>query len=103
MLLAADIALVDLDQAAQRIGLVAVLHRLADLMLHQPCGRVADADLLAQLHRRDALLVVAHAIDGPEPAGERSAGLVKDRARGDRALEAANGALMHPARDHVTA
>jgi hypothetical protein len=85
------------------IALVAVLHGLADLVLHGPRGDVADADLLAQLHRRDALLVVAHAVDRPKPARERRARLVKDRPRRHRALVRAEPALMYPPRRDVTA
>src|ERR1035437_7336939 len=40
---ASDIALIDLDQAAQGIVPVAILHGLANLVFDQPCRRVADA------------------------------------------------------------
>src|ERR1700736_2141432 len=45
MLFAAHVAFVDLDQAAQLVALIAILHSLADLV-HHPGGAVADADLL---------------------------------------------------------
>src|ERR1035441_8980625 len=101
MLLATHVALVDLDQTAQLVALIAILHRLADLVLHQPRGAVADADLLGQLQRRDALLVVAHAINGPEPTRQRRARLVKDRARSHRTLVRTTSALMHLAIRHI--
>lgn len=47
MFLAAHIALVDLDQAAQRVAPIPVSHRLADLVLHQPGGLIVDADFFA--------------------------------------------------------
>src|SRR6266581_8276116 len=103
MLLATHVTLVDLDQTAQLVALVAILHRLADLVLDHPGGAVADADLLGQLHRRDALLVVAHPINGPEPARQRRARLVKDRARRHRTLVRTAGALLHLAIRHITA
>jgi len=64
-------SLIDLHQAAEPVVLIAVAHRLANLVQHQPGGGVTDADFLGQLHRRDALLVVAHAIDRPKPTAER--------------------------------
>ena len=103
MLLATHVALVDFDQAAQLIALIAILHRLADLVLHHPGGAVADPDLLRQLHRRDALFVVAHAINCPEPARQWRARLVKDRARRHRTLVRTMGALMHLAIRHIPA
>jgi hypothetical protein len=54
---AAHVAFVDLDDAAHSVAAVAVRHRLANLVLHQPRGLVGDADLLGQLHRRDASLI----------------------------------------------
>ena len=83
--------------------MVAVLHGLANLVPHQPGRGVADADLLHQLHRRDALFVVAHAVDRPEPTGQRGARLVKDRTRRHRAPIAALLALMHPPKRDIAA
>ena len=50
MLLATYIALVDLDQSAEPVVLIAVAHRLANLVQHQPGGGITDANLLGQLH-----------------------------------------------------
>ncbi len=102
MLLTAHIALVDLHQAAEPIALIAVTHRLANLVQHQPGGRIADPNFLGQLHRRDPLLVVTHAVDRPEPTRQRRPGFVKNRPRRHRTLIAACAALMHLPNRHVS-
>ena len=63
----AHVALVGLHQTAELIAPIAVGHRLAQLIQQQPRGLIADPDLLFQLHDRDPLLVVAQAINRPEP------------------------------------
>src|SRR5271166_4655339 len=70
-------------------------------MLHQPSRGIRDADLLAQLQRGNPFLVLAHAVDRPEPTGEGSAGLVKHGARGDRTLIPAPRACMDTPTGHV--
>src|SRR5882724_839135 len=102
MLLTAHIALVDLHQAAEPVALIAVTHRLANLVQHQPGGRIADPNFLGQLHCRDALLVVAHAVDRPEPTRQRRPRLVKNRPRRHRTLIAACRAFMHLPNRHVS-
>jgi hypothetical protein len=96
------VAFVHLDDAAQGVAAVAIGHGLADLVLHQPRRLIADADLFRELHRRDRLLVVAHAINGPEPARERRPGLVKDGSGVHRALVRTPRTLMHPPRRNIT-
>src|ERR1019366_784975 len=64
---ATHVALVGLDQTAELIAPITVGHRLAQLMQQQPGGLIADPDLLFQLQGRDALLVVAEAINSPKP------------------------------------
>ena len=103
MLLTAHIALVDLHQTAELVALIAVTHRLANLVQHQPGGRITDADLRGQLQRRDALLVVAHAVDRPEPAAQRRTRLVKNRPCRHRTLVRTESALMHLTIRHITA
>src|ERR1035437_6921388 len=72
-------------------------------MQNQPGRRVTDSDLLGQLHSRDTLLVVAHAVDRPKPTAQRSPRLVKDSPSGNRALVSALGTFMHLACSHVAA
>src|SRR5271157_2568380 len=77
-------AMADRDQALQSIALIAVRHGLANLMLHQPSCGIRDADLLAQLQCGNPFLVLAHAVDRPEPAREGSSSLVKNGTGGRR-------------------
>src|SRR5271157_5598055 len=98
----AHVAFVDFDQALQSIALIAVRHGLANLMLHQPSRGVRDADLLAQLQRGNPFLVLAHAVDRPEPAREGSSSLVKNGTGGDRTLIPADGAFMNTPTGHVS-
>ena len=46
-----------------------------------------------QLHRRDAVLVLGHEVDGLEPHGERQLGGIEEGARGHRDLATAAMAL----------
>jgi hypothetical protein len=89
-----------LDPSLPPLLLIAVRHGLANLLSHQPGGRITDFDLLAQLHRRDSLLVLTHAIERPEPTPQRHPclvpGLVKDRPGGHRTLIRARTALVDP-------
>src|SRR5664279_2606919 len=89
--------------SARRVCHARAAHRLANLVQHQPRGGVTDADFLGQLHRRDALLVVAHAIDRPKPTAERGPRLVKDGPGCHRALVGAKRTLVHLACCHVPA
>jgi hypothetical protein len=66
---AAHVSFVGLDKAAEPVAPITVGHRVAELVQQQPGGLIADPDLLAQLHGRDALLIVAHPVNGPEPTG----------------------------------
>ena len=70
-------------------------------MLHQPSRGIRDADLLAQWQRGNPFLVLAHAVDCPEPAGEGRSGLVKNGPRSDRALIPALRAFMDTPTGHV--
>jgi hypothetical protein len=85
--------------------LIAVRQGLANLLLHQPGGRITDSDLLTPLHRRDSLLVLTHAIESPEPTPQRHPCLVpcllKDRPGGHRTLISTRPALVDPLGPHV--
>jgi hypothetical protein len=89
---------VPLDPSFPPLLRIAVRHGLANLLSHQPGGRIADFDLSAQL--RDSLLVLTHAIERPEPTPQRDPcpvpGLVKDRPGGHRTLISARPALVDP-------
>ncbi len=64
-LLAAEVCFVHLYDAAQQP--VLVLHHAADALAEEPCGFLADAEVFAQLDRRDALAGSGHQIEGGEP------------------------------------
>jgi hypothetical protein len=87
---------VPLDPSFPPLLLIAVRHGLANLLSHQPGGRITDSDLLAQLHRRDSLLVLTHAIERPEPTPQWHPCLVKDGPGGHRTLISARTALVDP-------
>jgi len=58
-------------------GAYTLRQSLADIVLHHPSGRRANVHLLGELRCRDAFLILTHTVDGPEPSGVRSPGLVK--------------------------
>ncbi len=69
--LPAPIGVVHLHDAGQRDALVALTHRLHQLVLQLPGGVLADAELACQLEQGDAVLGLRHQMDRKEPGGER--------------------------------
>src|SRR5262245_17110253 len=65
--LPAEIGIVHLDAALERLLLVPLQHHLPELVVHRPGRVVADIDAPRQLERRDALLGLRHVEHGPEP------------------------------------
>jgi hypothetical protein len=68
--LAADEALVKLDDAARQELALAMSQRLGDLATHQPCGLDGDAELAGRLGRRRRLLRGGEQPDGEEPLAQ---------------------------------
>ena len=80
--LAADVGLVGFHDAAQHLaGLV--VHRGADAVAEIPGGLVGHTEHPLQLVRADALLRLAHHVDGEEPLPQREFGVVEERADPD--------------------
>ena len=89
-----DDRLIGLDQAAER-GARRVDHGAAQLGAQHPGGAVrAQAELVLQLQRRNAVGVRRHQKRGPEPHRQRQLAGVHDRAGGHRGLPSAAGALI---------
>ncbi len=61
--LPAPIDVVHLHDTGQRDALVALTHRLHQLVLQLPGGVLADAELARQLERRDAVLGLRHQME----------------------------------------
>ena len=101
--LATEIGVVELDPPAERVLAVALHHHLHQLVSHAPRGVVGDAQMAAQLHRRDPFLVLGHEVDGLEPHGERQFGGIEDGAGSDRGLAVAAIALLELAAVQLTA
>ena len=74
--LAADIHLVDFDDAAQDAGVIAA--SFAEPLEHEPRGFLRDPNLLRQLHRRDALAGRDEQIHGVEPLVQRDMAALED-------------------------
>ena len=91
--LAAQVGVVDLDPAVELAVLLAHPHDLHQLVLDEPGGLVANAQVAHQLQRGDVVLGLCEQVHGQEPARQRQLGGPKDRAAGDAALVATGRAL----------
>lgn len=91
--LPAEIGVVDLDAAGELPLGLGQRHGLQQLVLDEPGGAVAHAQLAGQLQRRDVVLGLRQQLHGQEPARQRQLGGLEDGAAGDAALVLAAGAL----------
>ena len=96
---AAQVGIIDLDAAGERLPLVTLVHDLQQLVLELPGGVVADAELPGQLQRRETILALGQQIDGQEPGGERQMRGMEDGAGGERGLMMTAMALVKPTRE----
>ena len=101
--LAAQVGVIELDAPGKRVLAVALHHHLHQLVLHAPGGVVGDAEMAMQLHRRDALLVLGHEVEGLEPHAQRQLGGIEDSACGHRGLAMAAMALLELAGGQLAA
>ena len=92
--LAAEVGVIDLDLYFKDIALLALSHRLHQLVLDQPGARIAHAELALQCQRREPRLGLADQVDRQEPHREGELGAVKDGAGDERTLMAAGVALI---------
>jgi len=99
--LAADEALIQLDDPAQQELALATGHRMGDLATHQPGGLDRHAELAGQLGGRRRLLSGGQQPDCQEPLAQIGACVGEDRAGGQRALIVAARALEQPAAAQV--
>src|SRR5450756_454315 len=99
--LAADEALVELDEAAQQKLALAARHGMDDLAAQKPGGLAGHAELTGQLSRRGRLLGGCQQPDCEEPLAQVGASAGEDRAGGEGALVVAAGALIEAAATKV--
>jgi len=94
--LAADIGLIRFDHAREKVA--ALIHQLANLMPHAPCGLVGYAKLTLQFLRANPVLAGRHQEHGEEPSAKLCAAFVEDRALAGVNLMTAIGARVATAR-----
>jgi hypothetical protein len=92
--LAAEIGVVHLDAAIERLLVVAFHHHLRELVVDHPGGVVGDAKPTRQLEARDALLGLRHQVHGAEPDLQPELGRGEDGARDQRRLRPAGITLI---------
>jgi len=90
---ATEESVVDLHQPVELAGLLAQQHHLHELVLDQPSGLVADAQVAHEFERRDAVLGLHHQVHREEPALQRQLGGFEDGATEHAALVPATRAL----------
>ena len=91
--LATEVGIIDLDQAAQPMGAFLSGHRPVDLLVQQPGGRVAHAQLTLERQRRQPRLGLADEIAGEEPGLQWQLRVLHQAARRQRRLVPATVAL----------
>ena len=101
--LAPEVGIIELDEPAERMLAVALHHHLHQLVAHAPRRVVGDPQMAVQLHRRDAVLVLGHEVDGLKPHCQGQLGGVEDGSCGDRGLAVAAIALLELAAVELTA
>ena len=82
--------------------LLAFIHHLHQLVLHQPGGIVVDPKRALELQRRDTLLALREQIDGEKPFLHCQAGAMEDSPGRERALMVALVALVELAAFQLT-
>jgi hypothetical protein len=90
-LLSAQVGFVNLDDAAQQS--VLALHHAADALAEEPRRLLTDAEMLAQLDRRDALAARRHQVERREPDPHRQVRALQRGAHRRREHGAARMAL----------
>ena len=91
--LSPEIGVVDLHPALELAGVLAFAHDLHELVLHEPGGLVANAQVAHEFERGDVVLGLGQQVYGQEPARQRQLGRLEDGATDDAALVPAAGAL----------
>ena len=91
---ATEIGVIELDPSAECVLAVSLHHHLHQLVSDTPCGVVGDPQMAVQLHRRNALFVLGHEVDGLKPHRQEQLGGVEDGSCGDRGLAVAAIALL---------
>ena len=97
-MLTAQIGVVGLHMALQRVDLLAFGHGLHQLMMDAPGSGVADAQLPLQGERGQARLGLADQIDSQEPDRQRQVSALEHSASNQRSLVSAGAALKGFAR-----
>ena len=85
--LAADVALVCLNNAAQFVNVFIGAARLAQTLQHKPCRLLGNANLFRQLQARDALPSGYEQVHGIEPLVQRNMAALEDRSCADREVK----------------
>lgn len=98
---AAPVSVVHLDHPGQSATLLALQHRLHELVLHEPGAVVADAQLPHQFQCRNAILRLGEQVHRQEPGGERQFRAGEQGAGGKRSLPPAAVALIQPAAEQA--
>lgn len=98
---AAPVGVIHLDDPGKLPALLALEHRLHELVFHEPGTVVADTQLPRQFQGRDAVLRLREQIDRQQPFGQWQLRAGKQRSGRDRGLPAAAVALVEPAAEHA--
>jgi hypothetical protein len=82
----AQVSVVDLDPPIQLARFFPLAHDLHQLVLEQPGGLVAHAQMALEFERQDIVLGLRQQVHGQEPSGQRQLGGLKDRPAHHRRL-----------------
>ena len=91
--LAAEVGVVDFDVALEPMAGLALGHDAVDLVVQQPRGGVAHAEVALERQRSQTSLGLADQVDGQEPGRKRQLGVLEQAACSQRGLVPARLAL----------
>ncbi len=91
--LSTEVCVVQLHRAVQQVGGFPVNHGAVDLLVQQPRGGVAHAQIALENQRRQPRLGLADEMDGQEPGRQRKLGMLHQLGGNHRSLLPAADAL----------
>ncbi len=89
-----EVGVIQLHRTTEQSSGLLARHGAVDLVLQQPGGGIAHAQVSLEGQRRNSGLGLADEVDGQKPGGQRHLGVFHQGPRGQRGLKAAAAALV---------
>ncbi len=89
-----EVGVIELHRTAEQASSFLARHGAVDLVVQQPGGGIAHAQVSLESQGRDAGLGLTDEVDGQKPGRQRQLGVLHQGASGQRGLKAAAAALV---------